>query len=95
MDRGDVLVFNTDKKEYKDWKYFRAIETVTKYNKEEGIKDTGSKLYIGGNVMTKNKEVLKQQLFLIGDFFILLKKGEVDIAEESDQAIIFLTDVRF
>lgn len=95
MDRGDVLVFDTDKEEYKDWKYFRAIETLTKHNKEEGIKDTGSKLYLVGNVKMQNGKTVKRQELFIGDFFNLVKEGKANVADEAEQAIVFLTDNEF
>ena len=95
MDRGDVLVFDTEKEEYKDWKYFRATETLTKHNKEEGIKDTGSKFYLIGNVKKKDGEVVKRQELFIGDFFNLASEGRANVADEAEQAVIFLTDSDF
>lgn len=95
MDRGDVLAFNTEQEEYKDWKYFRAIETLTKHNKEEGIKDTGSKMYIVGNVKLRDKSVEQGVHLFIGDFFKLVEKGEANVADEAEAALIFLTDTNF
>lgn len=95
MDRGDVLAFSTDDEKYKDWKYFRAIETLTKMNKDEDVKDTGSKLYLIGNVKMRDGKVEKHQELFIGDFFKMAQKGEANTADEAEQAIIFLTDTDF
>ncbi len=97
MDRGDVLVFNTNKEEYKDWKYFRAIETVTKENRtEESVdKQSGAKLYVVGNVLNTAKEVLKHQELHIGTFSLLTQKGEIHVADEADSALLFLVNKDF
>lgn len=106
MDRGDVLVFNTKDGDYKDWKYFRVIEAVTIHNKEDEGSDkvTGSKMYLQGNVMTKGKkdgvkedgsQVLKSKRIFIADFFNLATKGEANVADEAEAALLFLTNTKF
>ncbi len=97
MDRGDVLVFKTDAEKYANWKYFRAINTVTKENRteEDAERKTGAKMYIVGNVFTKDKKVVKAQELFIGDFFRLTQEGEAHVADEADAALIFLTNKDF
>jgi hypothetical protein len=89
MNRGDILVFETDDKQYKDWKYFRAIRAVTEENKTE------AKLFIIGNVYTKDKKIKKAEKLFIWDFFKMAQKGETYVAEEADAALIFLTNTEF
>lgn len=97
MDRGDVLVFDTDREEYVDWKYFRAINATTEENRdnEKVEAQTGAKMYLTGNVYTKKKEVLKAQKFFIGDFLKMYQEEEVRVADDADVAVIFLTDKNF
>ena len=70
-------------------------DTQTKHNKEEGVKDTGSKLYLIGNVKKKDGETVKRQELFIGDFFNLAQEGKANVADEAEQAVIFLTDTDF
>lgn len=97
MDRGDVLVFETDDEKFENWEYFRAIKAVTEENREnpEIDKATGSKMYLIGNVFTKDKKVLKGEKLFIGDFFQLAQAGKARVADDSDSALIFLTNKEF
>jgi len=95
MNRGDVLVFETNDEQYKDWKYFRVIKAITEENRTENNKETGAKLFVIGNVYAKNKKVKKAEKLFIGDFFRMTQEGKVHVAEESDTALIFLTNTEF
>ena len=97
MDRGDVLVFNTKLKKYKNWKYFRVIETLTRHNNEDGSnkKVTGSKMYLISNTLTKEGKVEKKQELFIADFFKLAQEGKANVADEADTALLFLTNTEF
>lgn len=95
MNRGDVLVFETNDEQYKDWKYFRAIRAVTEENRNDTNRETGAKLFIIGNIYTKDKKVKKAEKLFINDFFKMTQEGKVHVAEEADTALIFLTNTEF
>jgi len=95
MNRGDVLVFETDDEQYENWKYFRTLRAVTEENRNETNKEVGAKLYIIGNIYTKDKKVKKAEKLFISDFFKMAQEGKVHVAEEADAALIFLTNTEF
>jgi len=96
MNRGDVLAFKKNKF-YPDWKFFRAIETLTSENRndEEEKEQTGAKLYIVGNVLKKDETVEKFQKLFISEFFELAQAGKANVANEADTALLFLTNKDF
>ena len=95
MNRGDILAFDSPKDEYKDWKLFRVINAITKENRTETSKETGAKMYLVGNVFTKKKKVEKAKELFIGDFFKMVEEGEARVGDESEAALIFLTNREF
>jgi len=95
MNRGDVLVFETDDEQYKEWKYFRVLRAITEENRNDTNNETGAKLFISGNIYTKNKKVKKAEKLFISDFFKMTQEGKVHVAEEADTALIFLTNTEF
>jgi hypothetical protein len=95
MERGDVLVFDTENELYKDWKYFRIIDVVKVENREEDEDATGAKMYFVGNILTRDDEVKKQEKIFIKDFLNMMKEEDARYANEADQALLFLRHSKF
>ena len=90
MQHGDVYKLN----DYKNWNYFRVLgfnEIEEDRDDNDEISGLGKSLYITGNVLTKENEIIKNEKLYLKDFMNMFKKDEIKEGDEADIAIIFLS----